>query len=150
TLHIELFTQLDYRQSIEAEGSLSELFKDVVLFHWKEESQHAILDELELRRLDADVSPVDRDRYVDEFIDLVVAVDGILQMQSAADAEYFAAHADRVHDAVDRGRVQAGLLKAYRWQFILSGAAHPHFLKVLTNLITETQTSRITSALATL
>ena len=28
--------------------NLSELWKDVFLFHWKEESQHAILDELEL------------------------------------------------------------------------------------------------------
>ena len=30
-----------------------ELWKDVFLFHWKEESQHAILDELELLREDA-------------------------------------------------------------------------------------------------
>ena len=32
---------------------LSELFKDVFLFHWREESQHAILDELEWVRHDA-------------------------------------------------------------------------------------------------
>ena len=47
TLDIELFTQLHYRQSIEPDAELSELFKDVFLFHWREESQHAILDELE-------------------------------------------------------------------------------------------------------
>jgi hypothetical protein len=150
TLDIELFTQLHYRQSIEPDANLSELFKDVFLFHWKEESQHAILDELELRRVDADVSPADRDRFVGEFIELVVAVDGILQAQSAADAEYFAAHAGRTVDGEERGRVETGLLRAYRWQYILSGAQHPHFVKVMTSLVTEQQAGRIMSALATL
>ena len=46
TCHIELFTQVHYRQSIEPDAALSELYKDVFLYHWKEESQHAILDEL--------------------------------------------------------------------------------------------------------
>ena len=53
TLDIELFTQLHYRQSIDPDAELSELFKDVFLFHWREESQHAILDELEWMRHDA-------------------------------------------------------------------------------------------------
>src|SRR5262245_34559107 len=43
TCHIELFTQAHYRQSIEPDDALSPLFKDVFLYHWKEESQHAIL-----------------------------------------------------------------------------------------------------------
>ena len=42
-----------YRQSVEPDQSLSPLFKDVLLYHWREESQHAILDELEWRRYDA-------------------------------------------------------------------------------------------------
>ncbi|MGZ8400330.1 MAG: hypothetical protein ACXWVI_03380 [Methyloceanibacter sp.] len=39
TLDIELFTQLHYRQSIYPDTELSELFKDVFLYHWKEESR---------------------------------------------------------------------------------------------------------------
>ena len=31
-------------------SNLSELWRDVFLFHWKEDSQHAIMDELEWRR----------------------------------------------------------------------------------------------------
>ena len=61
TLHIELFTQSHYRESIREDADLSELYKDVFLFHWKEECQHAIMDELEWRRLDADISPAARD-----------------------------------------------------------------------------------------
>src|SRR5262245_39281046 len=73
TLHIELFTQMHYRQSIEPDENLSPLFKDVFLYHWKEESQHAILDELEWVRCDQKVSAAARDKAVDEFIELVVA-----------------------------------------------------------------------------
>src|SRR5215831_14911067 len=90
TLHIELFTQMHYRQSIELDENLSPLFKDVFLFHWKEESQHAILDELEWVRCDQKMTAEGRDKAVDEFIELVVAVDGILQGQAADDSRYFA------------------------------------------------------------
>ncbi len=61
TLDIELFTQLHYRQSIDADQELSPLFKDVFLYHWKEESQHAFLDELEFVRHDAELTAVERD-----------------------------------------------------------------------------------------
>ncbi len=37
--------------------NLSPLWKDVFLYHWKEESQHAILDELEWQREDAKLTP---------------------------------------------------------------------------------------------
>lgn len=150
TLDIELFTQLHYRESIEADGELSELFKDVFLYHWKEESQHAILDELEWVRHDAGLTADERDQAVDEFIELVGAVDGILQAQAAADAGYFVATCGRAVDEQEAQAIEAGLLKAYRWQYIFSGAQHPHFGKVLSSLITENQGHRIQAALATL
>jgi hypothetical protein len=49
-----------------------------------------------------------------------------------------------------RSSCAAGFLKAYRWQYVHSGAAHPHFVKILTRLITTEQGERIQSALATL
>jgi hypothetical protein len=150
TLDIELFTQLHYRQSINPDSELSDLFKDVFLFHWKEESQHAILDELEWLRHDAGLTAERRDRAVDEFIELVVAVDGILQAQAKADAGYFAATCGRAVDAAEARAIEAGFLKAYRWQYIHSGAEHPHFGKVLSSLITVDQGHRIQAALATL
>jgi hypothetical protein len=150
TLDIELFTQLHYRQSIDPDTELSELFKDVFLYHWREESQHAILDELEWVRHDAGLTAEERDRAVDEFIELVAAVDGILQVQARADAGYFAATCGRVVDEAEARAIEAAFLKAYRWQYIHSGAQHPHFGKVLSSLITENQGQRIQAALATL
>jgi hypothetical protein len=150
TLHIELFTQMHYLQSIQPDENLSPLFKDVFLYHWKEESQHAILDELEFVRCDRQINAAARDTAVDEFIELVTAVDGILKMQAADDSRYFAETCGRALTPQEGNSLESGLLRAYRWQYILSGAQHPHFIKVLTSLITGTQTERIQSALSTL
>jgi len=141
TLDIELFTQAHYRQSIEPDDNLSPLFKDVFLYHWKEESQHAIMDELELRRHDATLSDAERDDAVVEFIELVVALDSILQAQAEADAGYFAETCGRTLDEAQRMCVEAGMLKTYRWQY---------FGKVLNELITPDQGAQIGAALATL
>jgi hypothetical protein len=150
TLDIELFTQLHYRQSIDPDPELSELFKDVFLYHWKEECQHAILDELEWVRHDAGLTPEKRDLAVDDFIELVVAVDGILQAQVQADASYFAATCGRAVCEGEKRAIAAAFLQAYRWQYIHSGAQHPHFGKMLGSLITHDQGQRIQAALATL
>jgi hypothetical protein len=150
TLDIELFTQLHYRQSIDPDPRLSPLFRDVFLHHWKEESQHAILDELELVHHDATLTTAQRDRAVDELIELVAAVDGILRAQAAADARYFAAACGRAVDAGEARAIEAAFLAAYRWQYIHSGVQHPRFVNVLFGLITEAQGQRIKAALATL
>jgi len=148
TCHIELFTQAHYRESIEPNPALSPLFKDVFLHHWLEESQHAILDELEWRRADAKLTPAERDRAVDDFIALVGAVDGLLQAQSAADVAYFfeVSTGRRFDDAQIEG-IRASVLRAYRWQYILSGAQHPRFGEILGSLITAEQGQRIARAL---
>jgi hypothetical protein len=150
TLDIELFTQAHYRQSIDPDAELSELFKDVFLYHWKEECQHALLDELEFLRHDAALTAEERDRSVDDFIGLVAALDGILQTQAAADAGYFVANCGRTVKADEARAIEAAFLAAYRWQYIHSGARHPYFGKVLNGLITETQGQRIQAALAAL
>jgi hypothetical protein len=150
TLDIELFTQLHYRQSIEPDPELSALFKDVFLYHWKEECQHAVLDELEWVRHDTGLTAEQRDGAVDDFIELVAAVDGILQAQATADAGYFAANCGRVVHEAEARAIGAAFLKAYRWQYIHSGAQHPHFGKVLSSLTTENQGQRIQAALGTL
>ena len=150
TLHIELFTQVHYRESIEQDPNLSELWKDVFLFHWKEESQHAIMDELEWIREDQKLNDNERDQAVTDLIELVVAVDGILQAQSEHDAQYFVSNCSRAFSTDEVTQIQAALLKAYRWQYILSGVQVPQFNKVLGGMINETQGEKIKEALGTL
>jgi hypothetical protein len=148
TCHIELFTQAHYRQSIEPDGELSELWKDVFLFHWKEESQHAILDELEWQRENAKLDADQRDRAVTDLIELVGAVDGILQMQAGADADYFLRVCGRTFAKAEVQKLRDTMLKAYRWQYIVSGVQDERFQKNLGGMITDAQMKRIGTALA--
>jgi hypothetical protein len=150
TCLIELFTQAHYRASIEPDNELSALFKDVFLFHWKEESQHAILDEMEWMREDAKLSPKERDAAVDDLIALVGAVDGILLAQAAADTHYFVEICGRPLTAAEVEAVKATVLAAYRWQYIGSGVQIPRFGDLLRSMITTAQGKRIGAALAPL
>jgi hypothetical protein len=150
TLHIELFTQVHYRESIDGDEAVSALYRDVFKFHWMEESQHALIDEMEFRRIDAALAPEERESAVDDFIELVGAVDGILNGQAKADADYFASVVERTVSADEATAIHQHLLGAYRWQYILSGAQHHHFQKVMAELLTDAQILRIQAALSTL
>jgi len=150
TLMIELFSQTHYLKSIQPDSQLSPLFKDVFLYHWKEESQHARIDELEWVRENAGLSAEERNQAVDDLITLVGAVDGIVCAQAASDVEYFLRvkrvalseqKVDLLHDQV---------LRAYRWQYILSGVEERRFQRVLNAMVTGEQMRRIEAALAPL
>ena len=145
---IELFSQAHYRSSIEAQTEIDPLWKDVFLFHWREESQHAIVDEMEWLREDERIDAAQRDQAVDELIGLVGAVDGIVRMQAEADARYFTAVAGRAFDVVQAQAIQQAMLEGYRWQYIVSGVQDPRFLEVLGSMIDAEHGERINAALA--
>ena len=148
TCHIELFVQSHYVESIVKDANLCPLFKDVFKYHWKDESQHVVLDEMEWKDEHARLSPEQRDQAVNDLIALVAAVDGILQAQSAADTEYFVRLASRQYGDAEVSAIRSVVLGAYRWQYIISGVQHPHFGKLLTSMTTPAQMERIQSALA--
>jgi hypothetical protein len=145
--HIELFVLAHYRQAIEPDAALSPLWKDVFTFHAREESQHAILDELEWMRENGTLAAVERDQGVDDLIALVAAVDGILQMQAKADAAFFFSMTRQL--SVEReARVEAAFLSAYRWQYIVSGVQDERFQQILGGMVDAGQMARIGGALA--
>jgi hypothetical protein len=148
TCHIELFVQAHYDQSIAPREDLCPLWKDVFFFHWKDECQHVMLDELEWTAEHAKLTLRQREAAVDDLIGLVGAVDGILQAQSAADADYFLRNVGREFTDAETAAIRAGLLGAYRWQYIISGVQHAHFGRLLTSMTTPEQMARIQAALA--
>jgi hypothetical protein len=148
TCHIELFSQAHYRQIVEPEPSLSPLFKDILFFHWREESQHAIVDELEWKREHAKLDDGAKEAAVDDLIALVAGVDGILAMQAPADVDYFMAIAGRPFTSAEAETLRGAVLGAYRWQYIVSGVQEPRFAALLGEMTTAAQMARIGSALA--
>jgi hypothetical protein len=148
TCHVELFTQVHYRESIERDEELSDLYRDVFRFHWLEECQHAVMDEIEWCREDRALSPEARDAAVDDLIALIGGLDHLLQGQSAADAGYFMRLCERTFSPAEQHAIRETVLRAYRWQYIASGTQHPHFMKLLGGMVTQPQMQRIRAAIA--
>jgi hypothetical protein len=148
TCHIELFVQAHYDQSIAPRQEICPLFKDVFQFHWRDECQHVMLDELEWTAEHARLTPAERDKAVDDLIALFAAVDSVLRAQAAADAHYFRSIAGRDFSPAQGAILKAGILSAYRWQYIVSGLQHFHFGRLLTSMTTPAQMTRIRQSLA--
>ena len=145
--HIELVVLAHHRESIDDDPNLSAQCKDAFLDHWHEESKHAVLAELEWMRENARITVEQRDGAVDELIELLVAVHGVLQSQSQLDADYFLCTCWRTFGCDQAERIRAGLLDAYRSQYIVSGVAGG-FGKVLSRFVTPAQHQRICNALS--
>ncbi len=150
TCLVEIVSQVHYQGSIEPDEKLSALWKDVFLFHWKEESQHAILDELEWIREDAKLDHAQRDQAVDDLAALIAGMDGMLRTQAKADAEYFRRLCLRRFTPDECEAIYAGILEAYRWQFIVSGAQEPRFRTGLSHKVTSAQAARIDAVVASI
>ena len=151
-LEIELFTQEHYKQSIEADQNLSELYKDriPVSLERGNDSRHHGRTGMAPGRPETHALTNGTGRST-ELIGIVADVDGILQAQSRADVEYFRKASWRLHfDAEEIDLLRSGVLEAYRWQYIFSGVEHPRYQEALGSLITEPQAQRINEALAPL
>jgi hypothetical protein len=150
TCFVETFTQAHYQHSIGNASELSPLFKDVFYYHWLEEVQHATLDELEWQRAHDEMTPAAIDAAVTDLIALIGVVDGILQAQASADGEYFCSCAGVYLNRERSNAVKACLLKAYRLQYLVSGARIERFQRALRSKVTARQMQRIAAAFAPL
>jgi hypothetical protein len=62
--HIELFVQSHFDKSIAPREELCPVFKNVSMYHWKDECRHVMLDELEWTDEHAKLSVSERDQAV--------------------------------------------------------------------------------------
>jgi len=148
TACIEWFTQLHYTAAFKEDDGLDPFTKEVFRAHWLEESQHAQMDHLETLRAFAPLSAEERDQAIDELIELVAAVDGLLQTQVGHDIENLAAYLGRRFTPAEVEDLRAGLLKAKRYVFIESGVTHPRFQELFGEVTTPAQQERVGAALA--
>ncbi len=143
---IEVATQAHYRLCIEPSTDICAVYRDVLRFHWQEESQHVILDELEWERAYRRLTEPERDQAVDDFIALVKTLATIADQQADADAQYFLRICGRELSAAGSLRIARGLRDAYRWQFIASGLQEARFHRSLSAMTTAPQRQRIQTA----
>jgi hypothetical protein len=68
-------------------------------------------------------------------------------MQAKADAGYFVQAAGRTFDDQEMSAIHVTTLRAYRWQYIVSGVQDARFLDLLGSMINADQGARINAAL---
>ena len=107
--------------------SLDQTFVDIFKNHWVEEAQHTKLDHLEIERAAKQVGPADREKAVDELLEIGGAFDGLLAAQSQMDVESLQRIIRRKLSDADKEEIMAKQHKAYRYTFLGSALQHPKF-----------------------
>ncbi|HXH82105.1 MAG TPA: diiron oxygenase [Candidatus Tectomicrobia bacterium] len=148
TAAIEWFTQAHYLTCFKDNEALDPFTKHIFKCHWLEESQHARMDHLETLRAFARMSESEKNLAISDLIDLVGAVDGLLQQQSRLDVRNLERYLGRPLSAADQEEIYTGVLGAKRYTFIETGVTHPNFQELFGMVTTRTQQERVERALA--
>jgi P-aminobenzoate N-oxygenase AurF len=136
TSMIEWFTQLHYVEHVRDRAELDELFRDILRFHWIDESRHARLDSLLIDEVASGLGPEEREAAVDELLELGNAVDGLLAQQVELDIDALQLATGRTFSEAERAEIRTHQQRAYRWTFLVSGLEHPNFVRIVEKLTT--------------
>ncbi len=128
---IEWFVQLHYTEHVQDATGLDDLFRDLLRFHWLEESQHAKLDTLLVDEVAAGVSIEERETAIDEVIELGGAIDGLLLQQIGMNIAALERATGRSFTDDDKAELTEKTQRAWRWTFLVAGLEHPNFVKMV-------------------
>ena len=147
---IEWLTQMHYVSAIRDEESVDPFTKEVFRCHWLEESQHAQMDYLEALRAFDGASDEERSIAADELVELLTAIDGLLQKQAGFDVLNVEKYLSRSFPEAEKQEIYQNLLGAKRWAFIESGVTHPNFQEIFGEVLPTADRERVHQALDSL
>jgi hypothetical protein len=145
---IEWFTQYHYLSAIKDGDQLDPLTREIFKAHWLEESQHAKMDHNEAVRAFEKMNESQKDQAISDLIELVGAVDGLLQKQSQYDVTNLSRYLGRIFSETEKEEIYREILKTKRWVFIESGVSHPNFVELFNGVTNPEQRERVGRALA--
>jgi hypothetical protein len=105
------------------------------------------MDHLETTRAFARMTAAEKDTAIDDLIDLIGAVDGLLQKQAGLDVDNLERYLARSFTETEKQEVYASVLKAKRYTFIESGVTHPNFQALFSEVTTPAQQEKVQTAL---
>ena len=146
---IEWFTQLHYVEHVRDESDLDELFRDILKFHWIDESQHAKADTILIDEIAGSLTEAEREAAVDELLELGMAIDGLLAQQIEMDIDSLAAAIGRTFTKAELEEIRTHQRRSYRWTFLVSGLEHPNVVR-LVNELTSAGGEKVAGAAAAL
>jgi hypothetical protein len=145
TSMIEWFTQLHYVEHVRDRAELDELFRDILRFHWIDESRHARMDSLLIDEVAGELTADQREQAIDQLLELGGAVDGLLAQQIELDIDALQQASGRALTDAERDEIRTHQRRAYRWTFLVSGLQHPNFVRIVEQLTTA-GTAKIATA----
>jgi len=145
TSMIEWFTQLHYTEHVQDRAELDELFRDLLRFHWIDESRHARMDILLINEVVGELTTDDREQAIDQLLELGGAIDGLLAQQIELDIDALQQASGRTFSDDERDEIRTHQRRAYRWTFLVSGLQHPNFVRIVEQLTTS-GTAKIATA----
>jgi P-aminobenzoate N-oxygenase AurF len=145
TSMIEWFTQLHYVAHVQDHAELDELFRDILRFHWIDESRHARIDSLLINEVAGALTTDEREQAIDHLLELGGAVDGLLAQQIELDIDALQQASGRRFTHDERDEIRGHQRRSYRWTFLVSGLQHPNFVRIVEQL-TTTGTAKIAAA----
>jgi P-aminobenzoate N-oxygenase AurF len=131
TAMVEWFVQLHYIEHVRDAQELDTLFRDILRFHWIDESRHARLDTLLVEEVARELPLDERERAIDELLQLGGAIDGLLMQQLELDLVTLERSVGRVFTDAEKREIRAAQQRAYRWTFLVSGLEHPKFVEIV-------------------
>lgn len=134
TSMIEWYTQSHYVEHVRDRNELDELFRDLVKHHWMDEAQHAKIDSLLIDEIVQETTEEEREKAVDELIELGGAIDGLLSQQADLDLASLEKAIGRTLSEEEKAEIKRATQRAYRWTFIVSGLEHPNFVQIVSEL----------------
>lgn len=134
TSMIEWFTQTHYVEHVKDRRDLDPLFRDLVRYHWMDEAQHAKIDSLLIDEITREIGAEEREKAVDELLELGGAIDGLLSQQADLDLASLERAIGRTLSDEERSEIKRHTQRAYRWTFLVSGLEHPHFVRIVSEL----------------
>jgi hypothetical protein len=130
---IEWIAQVHYEHA-RVDPDLDPLMRDVLRYHWVDESRHARLDTLLIEEVATSVSDSARDQAVDELLEFTDTVDEFLARQLEFDVESLEGCTPTRFTAHELDDIRRHQARAYRWTFLASGLEHPRFLETVRRL----------------
>ena len=137
-------TPRHYLGSIKDDRQLDPQFKSLLRYHWIEEAQHVKLDMLMIEAFIESLGAREREKAVEEYIEVVKLLDRWLVQQVEYDMNSLMRAIGRALPDAARKEFGAVQHQANRWTYLGSGMTHESFLTTL-DAISPTARARVES-----
>jgi hypothetical protein len=147
TASISLLSEQHYLMCFQEDVTLDPLTRKIFKAYWRETSQHARLEHLETLRMFQAMTAPERDDAINDFVELMLGMEGLLQVQARFDVQNLLRYIRRPLANLEQAEILAAVLTAKRYTFIESGLLHPSFRELFSMVATRTQRQRVEEAL---